>query len=243
MGILKSMKRVEFEANATIIEEGELDERCFYVLEGEAISSKGHIVKTGHVFGEYNLVHTAPCTTTYTAGADGLIGWTIDKTAFKQRLYEARTKNQGACIKLLKAVRILSILNMTELKTLCQAAEEVSFPPDVEVATKGEIGQHLYVLINGEAETVGVENTKKFKVGECFGEVNLMGEVPCKFTIMTKKESTFLRVQRDAFVRLLGPLRILITRNPKLYAEYDKAYQKTQAKAVPKVETKTSEKE
>ena len=98
-------------------------------------------------------------------------------------------------------------------------------------------------MINGEAETVGVENTKTFKVGECFGEMNLMGEVSCKVTIMTKKESTFLRVQRDALLRLLGPLRILITRSPKLYAEYDKAYQKTQAKLVPKVETKTREKE
>lgn len=242
-GILKSMKRLAFEANATIIEEGELDERCFYVLEGEAISSNGQIFKAGCIFGEYNLVHTTPCTTTYTAGADGLTGWTIDKTTFKQRLYEVRTKNQNAWIKLLKAVRVLSILHVTELTTLCQAAEEVSIPPNVEVATKGEMGQHLYVLINGEAETVGAENTKTFKVGECFGEMNLMGEVSCKVTIMTKKESTFLRVQRDAFLRLLGPLRILITRSPKLYAEYDKAYQKTQAKLVPKVETKTREKE
>ena len=70
----------------------------------------------------------------------------------------------------------------------------------------------------------------------------LMGQVSSPFTYTVKKKSKVLYVNRDRFVKLLGPLRILITRSPKLYAEFDRRYRGSQNRAAAKVKTTTSTK-
>lgn len=57
--------------------------------------------------------------------------------------------------------------------------------------------------------------------GDYFGERALLRSEPRAATIVAAEDSTLLCLDRATFVRLLGPVSVLLSRNMSVYAEYD----------------------
>jgi len=80
------------------------------------------------------------------------------------------------------------------------------------VIIEGEEGHHLFFVYEGSAEahkSIDGKDTKvmSYNVGDYFGERALIKKEPRAATIIaTSDELKVVSVERDAFMRLLGPL-------------------------------------
>lgn len=91
---------------------------------------------------------------------------------------------------------------------------------------QGEEGIHLFFVYEGTADahkTIQGKETvvMSYKVGDYFGERALLKKEPRAATIIaTSDELKVVSVERDAFMRLLGPLDDIMRRNMEMYAKY-----------------------
>merc|ERR1712232_342722 len=109
-----AMKRVIFDAGATIIKEGDDGDNLFVIEEGSPVCKKKidgeeKIVKTctpGDVFGELALLYNCPRAATVET-ADGCTCWQLDRETFNYIVKDAATKITRQYDDLLKKVHLL----------------------------------------------------------------------------------------------------------------------------------------
>ena len=225
---------------------------CIFVMSGsitrrsEEGGSDEQVFGPGSVLGVYNLLYptdwggdlVATC-----AEEETVVCWSIDRETYKQRLYDSRKKRYDDYVRYMK-VKVLSVLTRQECLTLCQAVSVEIFQVDDVIVNKGSKGEKMYILMQGELEsrTTADGEGKKMKKGESFGDAALMGQIAYRCTVKASKKSQVMSIHREHFTRLVGQLKILLTRNSKLYAEYDRKYQKSQyADNVSPLKTKSSD--
>jgi cAMP-dependent protein kinase regulator len=87
------------------------------------------------------------------------------------------------------------------------AFTEVRFGPNEYVFHQGDKFNGLYFQLEGTGHAVmDGQTVHHYKVGDYFGEKALLTGENRAASIITNTEASFVKITREQFIRLLGPL-------------------------------------
>jgi CRP-like cAMP-binding protein len=96
---------------------------------------------------------------------------------------------------------LFASLPAPELEGLAARLTEVKAAPGTAIVTEGEVGHHLYVIEDGEAEVSRDGHlVATLGRGDYFGEIALLRHVPRTATVVAKTPATLLSLEREAFL-------------------------------------------
>ena len=124
-------------------------------------------------------------------------------------------------------VHILKTLDKYEKSRILDACVHTTYEDGAHVICEGDQGDEFFILLKGEAvATKSIEGFKENQVvkeytsGEYFGERALLTDEKRAANIVAKGEIKCLKLHRDEFKRLLGPIEPILKRNMKIYISY-----------------------
>jgi ATP/ADP translocase/HEAT repeat protein len=104
----------------------------------------------------------------------------------------------------LKSAPVFSRLAGEDLAPLARMAEVCSFAKGERIFTEGEMGDALYVVVRGSVAILrGHTRLAILGVGEAFGEMAVLEEVPRSATSEAAEESEVLRIGSEEFYEML----------------------------------------
>jgi len=114
-------------------------------------------------------------------------------------------------IEILKKIPLFRECTNTELIKIANLLQRVGFNPDDVVFRRGESGDALYLIREGQVEVLAPspeeENVEDVVAmlgpGDLFGEMALVEGEPRSATVRSKTDSKLLRLQKDYFERLM----------------------------------------
>ena len=111
-----------------------------------------------------------------------------------------------------------------ERSKIADAIKEHSYSAGETIITEGEPGNDFFFLISGQAiatksEHPGSEPTKvkDYGAGDYFGERALLKREPRAANVIAETDVRVATIDRDSFMRLLGPLDTILQRNMREY--------------------------
>ncbi|MCY3744433.1 MAG: SpoIIE family protein phosphatase [Candidatus Poribacteria bacterium] len=109
-------------------------------------------------------------------------------------------------LQFLQKTELFSELPQTELKSICQIANEVAYPADATLFEEGDEGDSLYLMVDGEVSIIkaGTEVLFFNEKGYCLGEIALIDNKPRSATVKTVKSTQFLRITRHDFYNAMA---------------------------------------
>jgi CRP-like cAMP-binding protein len=106
---------------------------------------------------------------------------------------------------LLRAVPVLADVPGEELARVALAAEELEREEGEEVVREGEMGDALYLVVEGRLRVVrGGHPVAVLGEREIFGELALLDPAPRSATVQAMGEVRLLRLHRDDFAEILA---------------------------------------
>jgi CRP/FNR family transcriptional regulator, cyclic AMP receptor protein len=104
----------------------------------------------------------------------------------------------------LRRVQMFRGLDDDDLQQIADASSFRESPPNEVLARRGEIGQEMYVIVDGTAR-VEADNKilTRLGPGDFFGEISLIDGKPRTATVITETPSTLLTISHVAFDSLL----------------------------------------
>jgi len=108
-------------------------------------------------------------------------------------------------ILLLKKIEMFEGLTVAELAAVGSVTEDVYYQPGEVVIKRGDMGETMYLIIDGEVSVhIGDESGKEIEVdrireGDYFGEMALFENVARSATIRTETESRLLMLHKQEF--------------------------------------------
>ena len=129
---------------------------------------------------------------------------------------DAQTPVPVLAIALLRRVTLFDPLPAPNLEAIARRASWLTINPGAVVIREGDVGDRYYVLASG---AVRVEREGRFlreldAVGDGFGEIALLRDVPRTATVTATAESVFLTIDRASFLAA-------VTGNPLVRARAD----------------------
>lgn len=117
---------------------------------------------------------------------------------------------EGMDIKLssLRQISLLSELEDDQLLQFAQFMEIMVVPPFRKVVSKGEHGDAMYLILDGEVRASVVIEGKEttlavIHTGKFFGELSILDQAPRASDVITNKESLLIKISADSFERLI----------------------------------------
>mmetsp|Transcript_69140 Transcript_69140/g.114940 ORF Transcript_69140/g.114940 Transcript_69140/m.114940 type:complete len:323 (+) Transcript_69140:114-1082(+) len=221
--ILDAFQGLEFEAKTQIITQGDDGDR-FYVLESGAcdimVAGDGLVnrVQPGGTFGELALLYDAPRAATVIATEPSRV-WALDRGTFKQILVGTSVRRNARYEAFLDMVPVLASLGRYEKLKLTDAVRTKSVMNGERIISEGCYGDAFYIITEGEVkctkrQTSGeeVEVCRRLKVADFFGEQALLYTERRAASVTATRDSQLLVIDRETFLRLLGPLEDIIQR-------------------------------
>jgi len=206
--------------NFYIIEKGNYD----IVIGGNKV---GAYEGTGS-FGELALMYNTPRAATITATTKGTL-WSLDRQTFRQIIVKANAIKRKQYEEFLANVDILENLNDFERGKIADVMESKKFTENDVIIKQGDTidsASFVYFLMNGTvAVTIkdtdgGQREVKRLDKGSYFGELALLTKEPRKATCkVVSPEATVGMLDVNAFERLLGPCKELMSRKIDQYDE------------------------
>eukprot|EP01017_Pseudomicrothorax_dubius_P015466 TRINITY_DN1781_c0_g1_i1.p1 TRINITY_DN1781_c0_g1~~TRINITY_DN1781_c0_g1_i1.p1 ORF type:complete len:129 (+),score=44.53 TRINITY_DN1781_c0_g1_i1:64-450(+) len=95
------------------------------------------------------------------------------------------------------------------------------------VVRQGDVGDTFFFIEEGEA--IATKSMKpgdvpievyQYKAGDYFGELALLKNVTRQANIIAKTDLSLVKVDRDSFRRMMGPLEDILRRNMTRYQQY-----------------------
>ena len=103
----------------------------------------------------------------------------------------------------LAGVPLFSGLSRRHLNQLAEATDEVRFRRGSTVIREGDLGETLFVILEGEAEvTRGGKTLTRLGPGDFFGEISLVDRGPRTASVAAETPLVTVRLFRREFVRL-----------------------------------------
>jgi len=217
--LMHAFEKEEFLNQAAIIKQGDRgDNMYFYILDSGtcdiSVSGKSVMKATkGTAFGELALLHNAPRAATVVA-EEPVVAWRLDAMSFKAILMGKSQTDIEEYIKFLGLVPILKDLSQDAIREMASCLKETEFRPDQNIICEGDVGDYFYLIREGEVKCTKVgqgEVSRPLSRGDFFGELALLSSDKRAATVTATKPTTALKLKRDEFVRLLGPLKDLMT--------------------------------
>ena len=103
-------------------------------------------------------------------------------------------------LELLRRIEIFAQLPEPVLERLAATAVTVSVAADQVVVSRGEAGNHFYVIATGRALVELDDGTRELEPGDFFGEIALLRDVPRTATVRAIEPLQLYAVERDDFI-------------------------------------------
>ncbi len=132
----------------------------------------------------------------------------------------------------LKSVPLFQDLEEKELRALLAISKTRSYPKDNVLFLQNDPGDSFYLILSGEVKIAilgsdGREYILSFlKSGDFFGEMSLFDSEPRSASVVTTAASSFLVIQRDAFLNHITQAPSMLT---KFLSTFSKRLRKTDA--------------
>jgi cGMP-dependent protein kinase len=221
--VFEQMYRVNVDAGTAIITEGDVGNH-FYVVEAGSfdVLVKGNKVArrgAGTCFGELALMYNAPRAATVQASAEAMV-WCVDRFTFRRIVTNLTKQKFNDYVQFLKSVSLLSPLVEYERKKIAEALEECQYSADEVIFEEGQQGDEMFLVQSGEVViTKGGTELMRCAHGDYFGERALLKGEARAATITAVTDVELLKLDRNAFALLLGPLENILR---KQVASYEK---------------------
>jgi len=104
----------------------------------------------------------------------------------------------------LRRVPLFSACSTRELRAIATAVKDVRHPRGAVIATEGDPGLGLFVIVDGEAEvTIGGKRMAILRPGDFFGEIALLDGGPRSATVTARSDIRLLGLTEWVFRGLL----------------------------------------
>jgi len=103
---------------------------------------------------------------------------------------------------LLKQSSIFSMVMTDDLRVVAQAMEKQQLFTGDRIFETGDQGDHLYIIVSGkvgislESESSGTSRIATLSSGDCFGEMNLLDDLPRSATAEVIEDTTLLSLEK-----------------------------------------------
>ncbi|KGG50450.1 regulatory subunit of cAMP-dependent protein kinase [Mitosporidium daphniae] len=225
--IISCMFERPTKADDVIIRQGDSGD-FFYVIEDGVFDivvngEKYETISTGASFGELALLYNSPRAATVICSSESGSLWAIDRLTFRKIVINHNYNRRKRYESFLKNIPLFSTLSQLELSKLSDCIKEISYEKDQVVIREGDIGDSFYIVSQGNANVcINGKQEKSLVIGDYFGEMSLITKQPRAATVIAQSNPlSVLRIEVDAFNRLLGPLLVLMKRNMMLYNKYN----------------------
>jgi len=109
----------------------------------------------------------------------------------------------------LRRIKILADMEEKQLESFVQFMEVVTVRQFAEVFRRGEHGDAMYLVLEGELRARVIVDKKEttlstMRAGDFFGEISLLDEGPRSADVIANSDSRLLKVSSAAFARLMG---------------------------------------
>ena len=105
----------------------------------------------------------------------------------------------------LKSVNLFNQIPGEELACVAEITKEVPFEEGNVIIKQGEIGDCLYLVIEGNVRVVtGDQELVHLGKGECFGEMSLLDSEPRSASIQAVTDVILLRITQDDFFSMMS---------------------------------------
>ncbi|EGB09612.1 hypothetical protein AURANDRAFT_12971, partial [Aureococcus anophagefferens] len=142
--------------------------------------------------------------------------WSLTRSRYRSTLGAAAHASRKGRVEFLRSVELFKILSDTALEKLAGALTEKVYAGGAVLIKEGEVGDAFYVVNVGVVEVttkagVGVVDDKGALVAELgegayFGETAILKDTPRNADVVALEPCGLLKLTRDDFVKLLGPL-------------------------------------
>jgi CRP-like cAMP-binding protein len=177
----------------------------------------------GQNFGELALMYNAPRAATITCTSAGHM-WVLNRYAFRCIVQDIGAGKLREYVRFMDQVPLLSPLARFERQQLAEALEEVSFQANETIFKQGDEGDAMYIVGDGETTVYkvadGEQEAKQVntcKVGDYFGERALLNNAPRAASVVAKTRVHCLKLDRNAFQLIFGPLEEMFQRKQTQY--------------------------
>ena len=107
-------------------------------------------------------------------------------------------------LRALRGVPMFGPLSASVLERLASSAESIVVPAGGRIVTAGESGDRFYVLLDGAVDVVTpAGGTRRLGIGESFGEIALLRDVPRTATVTAFIATELLALDRGSFLEAL----------------------------------------
>lgn len=225
------MDELEVKAGDDLIKEGEEGDSFYIVTEGEfdvfqyrdGQQEKVDHKSTGDSFGELALMYEAPRNATVQAVCDSKVR-VLERVWFNRIAKALGMARLEQYAHWLNKIELLAPLTNYERNQVAEALEVVDIAePNVDIFRQGDEGDALYIVVKGEVVFTKEENgAARKEIGRCspgqyFGERALINNEPRAANATTLVCTRLVRLDRGAFVSLLGPLEEIIKKKVDRY--------------------------
>ncbi len=235
--VVDAMEEKTFAADATVIQEGEAGSVLYVVESGELDclkrltpgsqeNTKLRTYEPGWAFGELALLYNAPRAATIIAKTPCTL-WQLDRNTFNHIVKDAAQSKRDKYENFLESVPILQTMDHYERSKVADAIKEQTYAAGTTIITQGDGGNDFYLLIEGQAVATksmqaGSEpqQVKEYNPSDYFGERALLKSEPRAANVIAKTDVKVATIDRDSFMRLLGPLDTILQRNMSEYQNH-----------------------
>jgi len=244
--VVDAMFEKKYQPGEVIIKQGE-DGDLFYVLNSgvcECFVQKGDkppalvkVYQRGESFGELALMYNCPRAATIVASTAVSV-WAMDRVTFHRVIMETTQKKRKTYEGFLERVSLLSSLDSYERAKIADALESVHFEDGEKIISQGDMGDNFYILEKGEAVAMKrvagsssqvEQEVMRYHPGDYFGELALLHGVPRAANVIAVGPCDCARLDRDSFVRLLGPVEDILKRNKANYEAVERRIMEAEA--------------
>jgi CRP/FNR family transcriptional regulator, cyclic AMP receptor protein len=104
----------------------------------------------------------------------------------------------------LKSIDLFSQIPGEDLVRVAQIAEEVDFEPKEAVMNEGEIGDSMYLIVDGRVQVYkGARLIVELGERECVGEMAILDSEPRSATVRASTQVSALKIEREDFYDLM----------------------------------------
>uniref|UniRef100_A0A0A9X102 cAMP-dependent protein kinase type II regulatory subunit n=1 Tax=Lygus hesperus TaxID=30085 RepID=A0A0A9X102_LYGHE len=229
--IVNAMFLRDVVANEVVMKQGRGGDFFFVVDSGDYrayIKTEEGDVKIltnyeGHgSFGELALMYNVPRYCSVKALTDGKL-WTLDRDTFRKTVIQGAMRKREYHMNLLKSVPMLRALNEFEMMNVADSLDVHHYTTGDKIIEQGDDADGMFFIDVGKVvisymDEYGLDVVlDTLENGAYFGELALIEKQKRAATVTAASDVTVAFLQRDAFERLLGPCKALMSRKVEDY--------------------------
>lgn len=217
-------------ADETVIKQGDEGDNFYIIDSGEVSVYVNNDLVTnisdGGSFGELALIYGQLRAATVKAKSDVKL-WAIDRDTYRRILMGSTIRKRDMYQEFLSKVSILESLDKWERLTVADSLEQAQFEDGEKIVVQGEYGEDFFIIIEGNAAVFQKRNDNeepvevgKLAPSDYFGEIALLLDRPRAATVIARGPLKCVKLDRQRFERVLGPVSEILKRNISRYSSY-----------------------